>query len=289
MPILRIRDGNGNFQEIPFIKGTDGKTAYEQAVEGGYKGTEEEFNAYLNDVYETSSDLNTELEQGGSKMITCGYNVNTLNTPYKKGLTTFQMGVVYTNAYSEVCSTQICIPTGDYNVFARTLNGNGISEWEKIAGKYEAVAAHDETGGNVVVTGSSLELPVGTVFTDGYAFTGETRMYALKQGTYYVTDGLDIEIEEPCMCFLKITDDELAMTITTICADKVQKLDVFFDQGYTAHMSDGEEMPLNFNALMEKMQDMTYNQLYQLNFTSPNGNCFSISVDDDGKLITTAQ
>ena len=114
-------------------------------------------------------------------------------------------------------------------------------------------------------------------------------MYALKQGTYYVTDGLDIEIEEPCMCFLKITEDELAMTITTICADKVQKLDVFFDQGYTAHMSDGEEMPLNFNALMEKMQDMTYNQLYQLNFTSPSGNCFSISVDDDGNLITTAQ
>lgn len=288
MPILRIRDENGDFQEIPYIKGTDGKTAYEIALENGYKGTEEEFADSLCDVYKTSKDLDTELKQGGSKFITSGYNVNTLNTPYKKGLTTFPMGIVITDAYSEVCSTQICIPTGDCNVFARTLNGNGISEWEKIAGKYEKEET-EETGGNVTVTGTSIELPVGTVFTDGYAFTGETRMYALKQGTYYVTDGLDIEIEEPCMCFLKITDDEQAMTITTICADKVQKLDVFFDQGYTAYMSDGEEMPLNFNALMEKMQDMTYNQFYQMNFISPNGNSFSISVDDDGKLITTAQ
>lgn len=41
--ILKIRDENGNFVGIPSIKGDNGKSAYEQAVEGGYKGTEEEF------------------------------------------------------------------------------------------------------------------------------------------------------------------------------------------------------------------------------------------------------
>lgn len=40
---LYIRDKDGNFVGIPAISGADGKSAYEQAVEGGYGGTEEEF------------------------------------------------------------------------------------------------------------------------------------------------------------------------------------------------------------------------------------------------------
>lgn len=43
--ILRVRDENGNFIPINAIKGD---SAYEQAVLGGYKGTEEEFIAFLN-------------------------------------------------------------------------------------------------------------------------------------------------------------------------------------------------------------------------------------------------
>jgi hypothetical protein len=41
--VLKIRDENGNFVGIPAITGAPGKSAYEQAVEGGYPGTEEEF------------------------------------------------------------------------------------------------------------------------------------------------------------------------------------------------------------------------------------------------------
>lgn len=54
MPILHIRDENGQFVPIPAIKGDDGKdgkdgkSAYEQAKEGGYTGTEEEFVDFLN-------------------------------------------------------------------------------------------------------------------------------------------------------------------------------------------------------------------------------------------------
>ncbi len=48
MPILQIRSKEGNFIPINSIKGDKGKSAYEQAKEGGYKGSEKEFIAVLN-------------------------------------------------------------------------------------------------------------------------------------------------------------------------------------------------------------------------------------------------
>ena len=48
--ILKIRDENGNFVGIPSIKGDNGKSAYEQAVEGGFAGTEEEFMQILGNL-----------------------------------------------------------------------------------------------------------------------------------------------------------------------------------------------------------------------------------------------
>jgi len=51
MPILQIRGENGNF--IP-INALNGKSAYEQAKEGGYTGTEGEFIAFLNGVLNES-------------------------------------------------------------------------------------------------------------------------------------------------------------------------------------------------------------------------------------------
>ena len=48
MSILYIRGANGDFIPIRTIKGNVGKSAYEQAQEGGYEGTEEEFIALLN-------------------------------------------------------------------------------------------------------------------------------------------------------------------------------------------------------------------------------------------------
>lgn len=48
--ILKIKDADGNWIDIPAIKGEDGKSAYEQAVEGGFAGTEEEFIALLNSL-----------------------------------------------------------------------------------------------------------------------------------------------------------------------------------------------------------------------------------------------
>ena len=43
MPVLYLRDENGNFVPIKTTKGADGKSAYESAIEGGFIGTYEEF------------------------------------------------------------------------------------------------------------------------------------------------------------------------------------------------------------------------------------------------------
>lgn len=61
MPILQVRDKDGNFVSIPAIqgdkgeKGEQGKSAYEQAKEGGYTGTEEEFIVLLNGLESAAS------------------------------------------------------------------------------------------------------------------------------------------------------------------------------------------------------------------------------------------
>lgn len=43
IPILRIKDANGNLQEIPAICGPEGKSAYRVALENGFEGTEQEW------------------------------------------------------------------------------------------------------------------------------------------------------------------------------------------------------------------------------------------------------
>jgi len=61
IPVLKIRDGNGNFIPINALRGekgkdgVNGKSAYEQAKEGGYNGTEEEFISLLNGLINTDN------------------------------------------------------------------------------------------------------------------------------------------------------------------------------------------------------------------------------------------
>ena len=162
IPVLKIRDGNGNFIPINAIRGDKGKSAYEQAKDGGYTGTEEEFIALLNGLtatidaqhyadlnnphkvtaeqtgalptqYPTSTDLNTELTMGGNRSaIHCYYEL-TLNTPYKEGKTDCTHGMVITNAQSSQYATQMCMPSGEDAIYVRRLNGQGISSWVKMA------------------------------------------------------------------------------------------------------------------------------------------------------------
>lgn len=80
--VIRIRDKKtGEWKDITVIKGTDGKSAYQQAVDGGFEGTEEEFTALLNGLAGTLdgkhvSNFNnphkTTAEQTGAVPITGG-------------------------------------------------------------------------------------------------------------------------------------------------------------------------------------------------------------------------
>ena len=58
--MIKIRDVNGNIVHLPGVRGKDGKSAYEYALEGGFVGTEEEFINLLinanNIVYEHMED-----------------------------------------------------------------------------------------------------------------------------------------------------------------------------------------------------------------------------------------
>lgn len=199
MSILRIRDKDGNFIPIYSIRGEDGKSAYEQAKEGGYTGTEEEFIQMLASLgnvsavqltgddsiteehianknnphgvtaaqvgalpqaYYTSADLNNEITQGGNKIIICCYFGDTLNSPHHHGLTYSSHGMVITNAYDPPFASQLCIPSGESRMFMRNNNNGNITEWLEIK-KQNAydVGALPIEGGTI--TGSVLGLGNG--------------------------------------------------------------------------------------------------------------------------------
>ena len=61
MALMKIRQQDGSWVELPTIVGTDGKTAYQYAVEGGYTGTEEDFKAKLAAEHYTKSEADANI------------------------------------------------------------------------------------------------------------------------------------------------------------------------------------------------------------------------------------
>ena len=176
MPVLYIRDKNGNFIPIPSIKGADGKSAYEQAKDGGYTGTEEEFISILNGTAGDGAHFNNysnphkvTAAQAGAIPITNAKsaqfdmdaiftsgahfayydtNVNTLGTPYKHGVTDLTAAVIlsYSNGgYGyQIAFMAASIP------YMRTLHpSHGISDWTR---GYLPIAGGTMTGSLTVNT-----------------------------------------------------------------------------------------------------------------------------------------
>lgn len=136
--VLKIRGKGGNFISINTIKGDKGDSVYEYVGELGYDRTEEELGHVLMDLlnyrcsYYVSDDLNNEMIQGGHKVRICSYESRTLNSPYSEGASIFAHGVVITNSYTDIYGTQICIPSGDTNMYMRRSNKQGITKWSKV-------------------------------------------------------------------------------------------------------------------------------------------------------------
>ena len=71
MAVLHIRNSSGEFEEVQSL---NGKTAYQAAKEGGYTGTESEFNTKLAQP-EYSLPIATESRLGGVKPVTKSSNM----------------------------------------------------------------------------------------------------------------------------------------------------------------------------------------------------------------------
>ena len=105
MAVLYIRDKDGNFVPINTIRG---KSAYEQAKEGGYNGKEEEFIAFLNGLL-TNPVSQTSLDDDAIEEIrkALDAHISNTNNPHETEATDI-------NAFSTNGGTV----SGDVNVFS---------------------------------------------------------------------------------------------------------------------------------------------------------------------------
>ena len=90
MPILQIRDKDGNFIPIDAIRGDRGKSAYEQAKEGGFAGTEEEFVQILGSLGGINALQLAELDEETAELLAAHLANNT--NPH--GVTAKQTGAI---------------------------------------------------------------------------------------------------------------------------------------------------------------------------------------------------
>lgn len=161
--VLKIRDANGNFIPINAIRGENGKSAYEQAKEGGYTGTEQEFIALLNGLTSTldanhysdfnnphkvtaehvgaipsewyvSSNLDEELTLEEDKTTIVAYDENTLSVPISDSSgEPCRNGYVITFSRSSGAGTQLCVDYAAGDVYIRGL----YTEWVRLINRYD--------------------------------------------------------------------------------------------------------------------------------------------------------
>lgn len=147
MALMRIRQEDGSWAELPTIVGSDGKdgkSAYELAKEGGYAGTEEEFAAKLADEYSdklldiTAAKVgrlydNSIIEQVSGDVVTMAdssdlelaqlklYGKTTQFTTTGKNL----INVAEQFTFERYCTIECNIPAGMYEVSAAAVTSLG--------------------------------------------------------------------------------------------------------------------------------------------------------------------
>ena len=106
-PICKVWDAEqSKYVGIPAIKGTDGKSAYQYAVEGGYTGTGEEFTAKLaREIPEALPNPNALTFTGAVTGSYDGSNTMTVNIPsavtdaHINSLIDAKLGVIENGSY----------------------------------------------------------------------------------------------------------------------------------------------------------------------------------------------
>lgn len=131
------------------------------------------------------------------------------------------------------------------------------------------------------------ELPIGTVFRNGYiSYDGATRFYVLQKGDYYVNTKCKLYISEPCICMLSFNEDSGSVYITTISPNCVRTLSIWAMGEGNHTMEEGSFFPLDSFELRNMLQNPVKTVFEQLWLMAPDGLPYKVSVDDDGTLTT---
>ena len=158
MSILYIKNKDGKFVPIKAIKGKDGKSAYELAVEGGFIGTYEEFCQALSELTpntEHTENKNnphdvTAAQVGAIPIIQASdatYNMDdiltsgkhfalyntvsaTLGTPSKYGVTSLSSAAIFSYSNGSY-GYQLAFMAGSIPYMRTYHKDNGISDWTR--------------------------------------------------------------------------------------------------------------------------------------------------------------
>lgn len=155
--ILKVKDKDRNWIDINVIKGEDGKSAYEQAKEGGYTGTEEEFIALLNGITSPEyTSIKTGTYTGGKESSVTDFYVS-LTIGFKPRAVIIASNgqfLTYTLTGSDLIPTII----GGVFVDGDSVVGNNLLEGKPMV--------FDEHGFSVKNTSGSFKLNLkGTVYS----------------------------------------------------------------------------------------------------------------------------
>lgn len=168
MSILRYKDSNGQWTELPLLEGPPGMSAYEYAVAGGYDGTIEEFEEQLNAI--TNIDEAEELGIDGNPI----ENSNNLITS----------GGVYSALNDAVATKQDVLTAGEnITIINNVISATGGSGSGSGGGSGDYLNKNNPTGtgslslnrkpdttigNNSVAIGTDNEASGENSFTEGY-------------------------------------------------------------------------------------------------------------------------
>lgn len=142
-------------------------------------------------------------------------------------------------------------------------------------------------------TGTIPSLPVGTqimTFDGGFSdgFYGDKKMFALQEGDYLLGTN-KLTITEQGICWARRDVDY--MFITFICESGIKFFDYIDINDNGAYSTDepNRELPFaNAESILTFSSVEDYSTTFScMHLMSPSGNAYTVTVDDDGQLITT--